>query len=189
MARLQVCVPSESSLPVNRQTWAEEVTGQRINVGEDIQKIGEVPCARSSLLYGIGGGSAIGAVRYLGSRSRSTHRCSVEMGLNEGRSEGGGQLGCHGFRSHRPYPMVRPTKYKMRWLIAGQGDVQSGKSEGVGADALDTGKIPPSPCLDPQADRARLNARHHEMRPSPDHQGECRKQDTYVDPTQMHVPI
>jgi cytochrome c oxidase assembly protein subunit 20 len=40
---------------------------------EDISKIGETPCARSSLLYGIGGGSALGAVRYIGSRSESIH--------------------------------------------------------------------------------------------------------------------
>jgi hypothetical protein len=40
-------------------------------VKDDLSHIGDFPCARSSLLYGIGGGSAIGAVRYIGSRSMS----------------------------------------------------------------------------------------------------------------------
>jgi cytochrome c oxidase assembly protein subunit 20 len=44
---------------------------KRISVKDDLSHIGDFPCARSSLLYGIGGGSAIGAVRYIGSRSMS----------------------------------------------------------------------------------------------------------------------
>ena len=42
---------------------------QRLNVRRDLENIGSIPCARTSLLYGIGGGAGIGAVRYLSLRS------------------------------------------------------------------------------------------------------------------------
>ncbi|WWC66597.1 uncharacterized protein I206_100500 [Kwoniella pini CBS 10737] len=40
----------------------------RIRPTEDLQNIGKIPCARNSLLYGIAGGTGLGAVRFLGSR-------------------------------------------------------------------------------------------------------------------------
>ncbi|WVN85859.1 uncharacterized protein L203_101011 [Cryptococcus depauperatus CBS 7841] len=40
----------------------------RINPKHDFENIGQVPCARKSLLYGIAGGAGLGAVRFLGSR-------------------------------------------------------------------------------------------------------------------------
>ena len=36
---------------------------QRISVKDDFQKIGEIPCARNSLLSGIASGLGIGAIR------------------------------------------------------------------------------------------------------------------------------
>ncbi|WVR05737.1 hypothetical protein IAU60_002762 [Kwoniella sp. DSM 27419] len=41
---------------------------KRIRPKEDFENIGQIPCARNSLLYGIAGGSGLGAVRFLGSR-------------------------------------------------------------------------------------------------------------------------
>ncbi|KAK8865838.1 hypothetical protein IAR55_000986 [Kwoniella newhampshirensis] len=41
---------------------------KRIRPLEDFENIGKIPCARNSLLYGIAGGTGIGAVRFLGSR-------------------------------------------------------------------------------------------------------------------------
>ncbi|WWC58385.1 uncharacterized protein I303_100925 [Kwoniella dejecticola CBS 10117] len=41
---------------------------KRIRPAEDFQNIGKIPCARNSLLYGIAGGTGLGAVRFLGSR-------------------------------------------------------------------------------------------------------------------------
>ncbi|WWC86050.1 uncharacterized protein L201_000921 [Kwoniella dendrophila CBS 6074] len=40
----------------------------RIKPIEDFENIGKIPCARNSLLYGIAGGTGLGAVRFLGSR-------------------------------------------------------------------------------------------------------------------------
>ncbi|XAO23318.1 hypothetical protein I312_102096 [Cryptococcus bacillisporus CA1280] len=40
----------------------------RINPKQDLENIGQIPCARNSLLYGIAGGVGVGAVRFLGSR-------------------------------------------------------------------------------------------------------------------------
>lgn len=36
---------------------------------EDLKNLGTIPCVRNSLLYGIGTGVGIGAVRFLGTRS------------------------------------------------------------------------------------------------------------------------
>ncbi len=44
---------------------------QRIDPIKDFENIGNIPCARSSLLYGIGGGAGIGAVRFLSSRRKA----------------------------------------------------------------------------------------------------------------------
>ncbi|WRT63974.1 uncharacterized protein IL334_000901 [Kwoniella shivajii] len=41
---------------------------KRIRPKEDFENIGKIPCARNSLLYGIAGGTGLGAVRFLGSR-------------------------------------------------------------------------------------------------------------------------
>ena len=38
---------------------------QRISFFDDLQKIGEIPCARSSLLSGIASGAGVGAIRGL----------------------------------------------------------------------------------------------------------------------------
>ncbi|WVQ71048.1 hypothetical protein IAR50_000573 [Cryptococcus sp. DSM 104548] len=40
----------------------------RIRPKDDFENLGKIPCARNSLLYGIAGGTGIGAVRFLGSR-------------------------------------------------------------------------------------------------------------------------
>ncbi|ODN84329.1 hypothetical protein L202_00303 [Cryptococcus amylolentus CBS 6039] len=40
----------------------------RIKPKNDLENLGKMPCARNSLLYGIAGGTGIGAVRFLGSR-------------------------------------------------------------------------------------------------------------------------
>ncbi|KAL1406263.1 hypothetical protein Q8F55_007959 [Vanrija albida] len=39
-----------------------------IDVKKDFENIGQWPCMRTALLYGIAGGAGIGAVRFLGSR-------------------------------------------------------------------------------------------------------------------------
>ncbi|WVQ85330.1 hypothetical protein IAT38_007495 [Cryptococcus sp. DSM 104549] len=40
----------------------------RIRPKQDLENIGQIPCARNSLLYGIAGGTGLGVVRFLGSR-------------------------------------------------------------------------------------------------------------------------
>lgn len=42
-----------------------------INVKDDFEHMGQWPCVRNALMYGIVGGAGIGAVRFLGSRRRS----------------------------------------------------------------------------------------------------------------------
>ncbi|RXK36387.1 hypothetical protein M231_06353 [Tremella mesenterica] len=41
----------------------------RIDIRRDLRNIDQIPCARTSFLYGIAGGSGIGAVRYLGGKN------------------------------------------------------------------------------------------------------------------------
>ncbi|ORY34759.1 hypothetical protein BCR39DRAFT_556268 [Naematelia encephala] len=45
-----------------------KLAASQIRPLEDFQNLGKVPCMRTSLLYGIGGGSAIGAIRFIGTR-------------------------------------------------------------------------------------------------------------------------
>ncbi|CAE6493271.1 unnamed protein product [Rhizoctonia solani] len=42
---------------------------KRIDPVEDFKRIPSMPCARESLLYGIGTGAGIGGIRFMGSRS------------------------------------------------------------------------------------------------------------------------
>ncbi|RSH93287.1 hypothetical protein EHS25_007641 [Saitozyma podzolica] len=60
--------PSEDGLSGDRvkDYWAAL---QRVDVARDLENIGQIPCARNSLLYGIAGGAGVGAVRFISSRS------------------------------------------------------------------------------------------------------------------------
>ncbi|GFZ52380.1 hypothetical protein JCM24511_10153 [Saitozyma sp. JCM 24511] len=59
--------PSEDGLSGDRvkDYWAAL---QRVDVARDLENIGQIPCARNSLLYGIAGGAGVGAVRFISSR-------------------------------------------------------------------------------------------------------------------------
>jgi len=46
-----------------------DVLDQRIDIKQEFQNLDKIPCIRNSLLYGIGGGTGIGAIRFLGTRS------------------------------------------------------------------------------------------------------------------------
>ncbi|EKD00668.1 hypothetical protein A1Q2_05028 [Trichosporon asahii var. asahii CBS 8904] len=60
---------------------------KRIRPVEDFKNLGNIPCVRNSLLYGIGTGVGIGAVRFLGTRVVSSASnwavfsfCAVSLG-------------------------------------------------------------------------------------------------------------
>ncbi|CAM0140251.1 hypothetical protein VKS41_005940 [Umbelopsis sp. WA50703] len=55
-----------SSKDPNEPSLSEALKTVKI---EDLKSVPQIPCARNSLLYGIGGGAGFGAIRFLAKRS------------------------------------------------------------------------------------------------------------------------
>jgi len=49
----------------SRPSWKDYWTAAQTISTKDFENVPSIPCARNSLLYGIGGGTAIGCTRYL----------------------------------------------------------------------------------------------------------------------------
>ncbi|WOO83787.1 Cytochrome c oxidase assembly protein cox20, mitochondrial [Vanrija pseudolonga] len=55
--------------PLSGNWWQDfKKAFKMINVKDDFEHMGQWPCVRNALMYGIAGGAGIGAVRFLGSR-------------------------------------------------------------------------------------------------------------------------
>ena len=105
---------------------------QRIDVVHDFENIGSIPCARTSLLYGIAGGSGVGAVRYLGSRRPGVAANWAMAGFVVISI-------MQWYVLHHPQPILAPAH--------SQGAVYSCSSERASTDAIDTGTLPTSAYL------------------------------------------
>lgn len=69
MEAMKVCLTiiSIGSCLLNVYSWCGR---KRIDPIQDFKRIPSMPCARESLLYGIGTGAGIGGIRFLSSRSK-----------------------------------------------------------------------------------------------------------------------
>jgi hypothetical protein len=57
---------------------------KQVDLKRDFENLNQIPCARSSLLYGIGGGVGLGAVRFISSKRRFGFRSSDRMLMSQG---------------------------------------------------------------------------------------------------------
>lgn len=117
---------------------------QSIDPVKDISSLGSMPCARQSLLLGIGGGTAVGAIRFLSSKrelcSIAAYRRVADMMVRRCDRR---QLGCCDVWLALSHVLVTNSVSIFGDLAdqTQQGGLQTSKRQGKGKDASCDGRL------------------------------------------------